>query len=97
MQLTGLFEVLAVKKKTRAKFFKNLTQGDVIFLEFDISTRLTGASNGIYVPTITVVNLKTNEEANFTYHNLLNRMECFELLQIDMIIDATGENMRGVL
>ncbi|PGO60603.1 hypothetical protein [Priestia megaterium] len=37
MELTGLFKVKAIKKKTSAKFFKGLKVGDEFKLSYDIN------------------------------------------------------------
>lgn len=77
MELTGIFEVVAIKKKTVAKFFKELKPGDTFQLVYD----LNGGYNG--APSIDII-----QKGKFVHLNnalqLKNNLDNFELKQISL-------------
>lgn len=83
MNLTCTVKCLTVKKKTKAKMFKNVQVGDII--EFTLPLRAVGRgdSGGTYASFVDCVNTRTNEKAQFSLNQFgLFLYQCFEWEQI---------------
>ncbi|CDQ21747.1 hypothetical protein [Halobacillus karajensis] len=75
VNLTGVFEVKEIKKKTSAKFFKDLKVGDVFELSYSM--------NGFYGGSPTIDILGSNGVKHMNNPNQLrNNMFNFEIEQI---------------
>ena len=70
--------VTKIKHKTGAKFFKDLKIGDE--LQFSVPLEYAGTSRGKSYPSdVTVVNINTKDEITWTFNQMYNRLEAFEL------------------
>lgn len=78
MELRGKFKVVAIKKKTSAKFFKDLKVGDVFELAYDI--------NGGYESAPTIYIYQDGKRVhNNTALQLSNNLDKFELVEVSDI------------
>lgn len=78
--LKGRFLICKINKKTKAKMFKDLKQDDMIELKVDLSPSGYGR-NGIYAKYIDCRNLITGDTAQYSFNQLANILNCFEIKQ----------------
>lgn len=74
-----LFQIIEIKKKTRAKGFKDVERGDELQFSLDLQYT-TGASSGLYASNIRTVHMRGFEEIGIwhTSQNMfLNTISCF--------------------
>lgn len=73
--------IVNVKKKTTAKFFKDLGVGHGLRFEHSLRST-TGGSNGLYSSDFKVSNVNTGERITITGNHLVRRLECFDLKEL---------------
>jgi len=73
------YEVMAIKKKTRASFFKDLKVGDVIVLEMRLKNTTGASGGGNYASYIEVINLTQVTHVYNSQSQLLSNLDNFEL------------------
>ena len=73
-----LYEVKAILRKTKAKFFVDLKVGDVIQFDLDIEPIYRGRS-GLRTTDVHVTNHETDVDAYCSMNMINNYIECFEL------------------
>jgi hypothetical protein len=74
-----ILKINKIIKKTSAKMFKDLKEGDRIYLS--IKVKEVGRHRGTYAPVITVENLNTKEYTLKTFNELPSILECFDLVE----------------
>lgn len=76
---SSYFKVNKILKKTKAKGFTNLKEGDII--KFNVDFERLGTSRGrSYAPSIYVTFNKNSFGGSF--NDMANRLECFELEEV---------------
>lgn len=81
MELTAMYKITAIKKKTQAKAFKSLEVGDSFELKYNL--------NGYYKGSPTVEVFSKGEKLGSQYASqLVTTLEYFELEEIDFERDS---------
>lgn len=78
---SAIYEVVEVKEKTRAKFFKSLRIGDRIQLEVKIN-RNQNLRGRIKPPYIVITNVKNKQYSLKSFNEINHYMKCFKLKKI---------------
>lgn len=76
--MTGLkarFLIKGQTKRTKAKLFKDVQDGDVIKVVMPLKN--TGHGRTTYVPYLAVTNERTNQSETYSLNALGNVLECF--------------------
>lgn len=76
MVLEGTYKVKSVLRKTTAKMFSNVKEGDNI--KFSIDVNEAGRRSGNYATYVKCVNLRTMETAYKSVRELRTMFYCFE-------------------
>ncbi len=75
-----VIEVTEIKKKTKAKMFKNLKVGSRVVLSIEAKT--AGQNRGTYSSYIQIRNIDTNEVTCSSFNEIETRLNCFGLKEL---------------
>lgn len=67
--------ITGIKRKTKAKMFRNLNIGDKI--KFSVPLEYAGCNRGTYATYITVTNLQTGEKTQSSFNQLPKILDAF--------------------
>jgi len=80
---SNILMVKNIKKKTKAKLFKDLEVGDLIKLSIPVKAPGVSLSNDCtYASYITVKNLKNDNTTNKSFNEIVKFLRCFEFEKI---------------
>lgn len=82
MMKSKKIKIVKIKRKTKAKMFKDLNEDDLIIFELSIKRVGGHYSGGPYASYIKVTNLKTNECTYKSSNELSNILNAFELEEV---------------
>jgi hypothetical protein len=78
---SSFYRIEKILKKTNAKFFKDLNEGDVIYFSTELIYKKRNG-NSLYASYFMVVNADTEAYGVDSQSNISNRLSCFELMEI---------------
>lgn len=73
---SNIVTVTKINRKTKAKMFENLKEGDKI--EFSVPLKYAGHNRGTYATYIEVKNLETGEKTQSSFNQLPSILNAFE-------------------
>jgi len=72
-------KVTAIKKKTKAKFFKDVKIGDLLVFELKLRNTTGASGGGNYATYISISNISQGTYTHNSQAQLLNNLDNFEL------------------
>lgn len=79
---SSVYEVVEIKKKTKAKLFGDIKVGDLLQFETRIK-HVGGASNGIYATYIKTTNLTQKTSGSKSQTETVKYLDYFELIEVE--------------
>lgn len=83
MLIKNILKVKKILKKTKAKFFQDVAEGDVIFLYIDTKSQIYNH----YVPKVQLENLSSNLKGEHSLLTIGNYISNFETEEVNENLD----------